>query len=166
VVFYYAIALALYADVSYGEVLRCLMEGLSWLGDTSVRRIRCTGRSAISQARARLGADPLRQMLEAVVRPIAQRKTRGAWYRGWRLVSVCGSTLDLSDTEANERAFGRPGALRAQSAFPQLRFVSLVENGTHLLFGTHWGRYRDSESTLAVRVLSHLESGSGNAVSR
>ena len=159
VVFYYVIALALYAEVSYGEVLRCLIEGLGWLGDSSVRRIRGTGRSAISQARARLGAGPLRQMLEAVVMPIAKRKTRGAWYRDWRLVSVDGSTLDLSDTEANERAFGRPGASRGQSAFPQLRFVSLVENGTHVLFGTHWGRYRDSEGTLAVKVLAHLEAG-------
>ena len=159
VVFYYVIALALYAEVSYGEVLRCLIEGLDWLGDVSVRRIRRTGRSAISQARARLGAEPLRQMVEAVVTPIARRKTRGAWYRDWRLVSVDGSTLDLCDTEANERAFGRPGVSRGKAAFPQLRFVSLVENGTHVLFGTHWGRYRDSESTLAVQVLAHLEAG-------
>jgi hypothetical protein len=159
VVFYYVIALALFSQVSYGEVLRCLVEGLGWLGDSSVRRIRRSGRSAISMARARLGAEPLRRMVETAIFPIADRETRGAWYRGWRLVSIDGTTLDLADTVANEEAFGRPGASRGKSAFPQLRMVSLVENGTHVLFGTEWGRYRTSENALAGGVLSHLEAG-------
>jgi len=159
VVFYYVIALALFSEVSYGEVLRCLVEGLEWLGDDTVRRIRRSGRSAISQARARLGAEPLRRMLEATVMPIASPKTRGAWYGDWRLVSIDGTTLDLADTVSNEQAFGRPGASRGQSAFPQLRMVSLAENGTHVLFGTEWGRYSDSENALARKVLAHLEAG-------
>jgi Transposase DDE domain/Insertion element 4 transposase N-terminal len=159
VVFYYVIALALFSQVSYGEVLRCLVEGLGWLGDSSVQRIRRSGRSAISMARARLGAEPLRRMAEKAIGPIAGRETRGAWYRDWRLVSIDGTTLDLADTVANEEAFGRPGASRGKSAFPQLRMVSLVENGTHVLFGTRWGRYRESENRLAVSVLGHLEAG-------
>ena len=159
VVFYYVIALALFSQVSYGEVLRCLVEGLGWLGDASVQRIRRSGRSAISMARARLGAEPLRRMVETAIGPIAGRETRGAWYRDWRLVSIDGTTLDLADTVANEEAFGRPGASRGKSAFPQLRMVSLVENGTHVLFGTRWGRYRESENRLAVSVLNHLEAG-------
>ena len=160
VVFYYVIALALFMSVSYGEVLRCLVEGLEWLGDSaSVRRIRRSGRSAISMARARLGAEPLRRMLETRVEPIATAKTRGTWYRGRRLVSLDGSTLDVADTQANERAFGRPGAARGSAAFPQLRFVSLVENGTHVLFRTEWGGYHDAENTLARRLLVHLEKG-------
>jgi hypothetical protein len=159
VVFYYVIALALFSQVSYGEVLRCLVEGLGWLGDASVRRIRCSGRSAISQARARLGAEPLRRMVESAVIPIAHRKTHGAWYRDWRLVSIDGTTLDLADTTANEQAFGRPGASRGKSAFPQLRMVSLAENGTHVLFHTEWGRYSDSENALATKVMMRLEAG-------
>lgn len=160
VVFYYVIALALFSQVSYGEVLRCLVEGLGWLGDASaLRRIRCTGRSAISMARARLGAEPLRRMVETGIRPLADRGTRGAWYRDWRLVSLDGTTLDLADTVANEEAFGRPGASRGKSAFPQLRMVSLVENGTHVLFATKWGRYRESENALAAQALAHLEAG-------
>jgi hypothetical protein len=159
VVFYYVIGLALFSEVSYGEVLRCLVEGLGWLGDSSVQRIRRTGRSAISMARARLGAEPLRCMVESKIMPIASRETRGAWFRDWRLVSIDGTTLDLADTTANEEAFGRPGASRGKSAFPQLRMVSLVENGTHVLFGTKWGRYNESENRLASSVLSHLEAG-------
>jgi hypothetical protein len=159
VVFYYVIALAIFSQVSYGEVLRCLVEGLGWLGDASVQRIRRSGRSAISMARARLGPEPLRRMVETTVRPLASSETQGAWYRDLLLVSMDGTTLDLADTAANEEAFGRPGASRGRSAFPQLRMVSLVENGTHVLFGTEWGRYSTSENELARAALRHLEAG-------
>lgn len=155
VMVYYVIALALYMEVSYGEVLRCLLEGLEWLG-MEVRRIRRTGRSAISQARARLGVEPLRKLYDDVVEPIATPQTKGAWYRRWRLVSIDGTTLHTADTHDNEKAFGRPGASRGRSGFPQIRLVCLVENGTHVLFGAQEGSYRTGESTLAREVLSRL----------
>lgn len=158
VMVYYVIAMALWLEVSCQEVLRCLVEGLAPLG-IEVRRLRCTGRSAISMARARLGAEPLRRLLERCVRPIATAKTPGAYYRGWRLVSLDGSTLDVADTPANAAAFGRPGASRGHSAFPQLRLVSLVESGTHVLFATVWGALRQAESTLAKTVLEQLAAG-------
>ena len=53
-------------------------------------------------------------------------------------------------------AFGRPGASRGTSAYPQIRFVSLVENGTHVLFGTRMGPCTTSELALAREVLPHL----------
>src|ERR1700693_1813866 len=127
VVVYYVIALALYMHSSYREVLRCLLEGVQWLLDPSVT-IKVAGKSGISQARTRLGSEPVRQLHDEVVKPIAVRATRGAWYRGWRLVSLDGSTLDVADEAANDAAFGRPGASRGSSAYPQIRFVSLVEN--------------------------------------
>ncbi len=155
VMVYYVIALALYMEVSYGEVLRCLLEGLEWLG-LEVRRIRNTGRSAISRARARLGAEPLRKLYHEVVGPIATPEPKGACYRRWRLVSIDGTTLHTADTKGNEEAFGRPGASRGQSGFPQIRMVSLVENGTHVLFGARQGSYKTGESTLAREVLANL----------
>jgi len=158
VVVYYVIALALYMEVSYGEVLRCLLEGLEWLG-LPVQRIRCTGRSGISQARARLGTEPLRRLYEDLVSPIAQPQTRGAHYRQWTLVSLDGSTLDLADTAENEAAFGRAVATRGQSGFPQLRFVALVENGTHVLFGAQVGSYARGELELAPQVVKRLQPG-------
>ena len=56
-------------------------------------------------------------------------------------------------------AFGVPGASRGASAFPQLRFVALVENGTHVLFGARLGRYAEGETTLAHAVLAALRPG-------
>jgi hypothetical protein len=158
VVVYYAIALALFMHSSYREVLRCLLEGVQWLMDPSVV-LKVAGNSGISQARTRLGWEPLRQLHDEVVKPIAVAATKGACYRMWRLVSLDGSTLDVADEKANEKAFGRPGASRGRSAFPQLRFVSLVENGTHVLFGTHMGAYATGENTLAKAVLVALRKG-------
>src|SRR4030042_1761953 len=83
VVIYYVIALALYMQVSYREVLRCLLEGLQWIAGPT-RVVKVTGKSGISQARTRLGWRPLQQLHDEVVRPIAVKATKGAWYRDWR----------------------------------------------------------------------------------
>lgn len=158
VVVYFVIALAFYMQSSSREVLRCLLEGIQWLLGP-LAAIKVTGKSGISQARTRLGWEPMRQLHDEVVRPIAVQATRGAWYRGWRLVSIDGSTLDVADDLANEQAFGRPGSSRGSSAFPQIRFVSLVENGTHVLFGTQMAGCRTSEIALAKSVLASLQPG-------
>jgi hypothetical protein len=89
-----------------------------------------TGKSGISQARSRLGWEPVKQLHDEVVEPIAVKKTHGAWYKKWKLVSLDGSTLDVADSKENQVAFGRPGASRGSSAYPQIRFVSLVERHT------------------------------------
>jgi hypothetical protein len=158
VVAYYVIALALYMQSSYREVLRCLLEGIRWLLGPGAA-VKVTGKSGISQARTRLGWEPLQQLHDAIVKPIAVESTKGAWYRIWRLVSMDGSTLDTADEKDNEEAFGRPPASRGKSAFPQVRFVSLVENGTHVLFGTRMGGVDTGEITLAKQVLSSLVPG-------
>jgi len=155
VVVYYVIALALYMQSSYREVLRCLLEGLRWLSEPGAK-LKVTGHSGISQARSRLGASALRQLHDELVQPIAGAKTKGAWYRRRRLVSVDGSTLDIADEKRNEATYGRPGASRGRSAYPQLRMVSLVEAGTHVLFGTRMGGYDTSEIALAHEVITRL----------
>jgi hypothetical protein len=105
----------------------------------------------------------VKRLHDEVVRPIAtrgrKRSTKGAWYRQWRLVSLDGSTMDVADTRENETAFGRPGASRGKSAYPQIRFLSLVENGTHVLYGTEMGGYGTGEATLAQTVIECLKPG-------
>jgi Insertion element 4 transposase N-terminal/Transposase DDE domain len=157
VMVYYAIALALYMGSSTREVLRCLLEGLRWLWGAEA--VKVAGKSGISQARSRLGEAPLRRLYEALVQPIATPATKGAWYRGWRLASLDGSCLDVADTEENRAEFGLPGTSRGESAFPQLRLVALVENGTHVLFGACLGRTTEGETTLAQAVLGALRPG-------
>jgi Insertion element 4 transposase N-terminal/Transposase DDE domain len=158
VVVYYVIALALYMRSSYREVLRCLLEGVQWLLDPSVS-LKVAGKSGISQARSRLGAKPMELLYQTVVTPIATRQTKGAWFRQWRLVSLDGSTLEVADTADNEEAFGRPGARRGNSAYPQIRFVALLENGTHVLWAARADRYSTDELTLAEEIVPALQEG-------
>src|SRR5918912_2668298 len=81
-VVYYVMALALYAQASYGEVLRCLLEGVRWLrlggGDPAL-----ADKSAITKASTRLGPAPLKQVFELIAAPFAAAETTGAWYRGY-----------------------------------------------------------------------------------
>ncbi len=158
VVVYYVIALALYMQSSYREILRGLLEGIQWLLGPGAT-VKVVGKSGISQARTRLGWEPVQALHDDVVKPIAVASTKGAWYRSWRMVSLDGSTLDIADEKDNEKTFGRPSASRGSSAFPQLRFVSLVENGTHVLFGNRMGGVETGEITLAKDVLPSLRKG-------
>ena len=162
VVVYYVIVIALYMQVSCREVLRCLLEGIGWLmGPTS--RIKVAGRAGISQARVRVGFEPIQQLHDELVVPIAvkgpEQATRGAWYRDWRLVSLDGSTLDVADTKANAAAFGRPNVGRGKSAYPKIRFVSLAEVGTHVLFGSRMASYSHGEITVSQEVMEFLGPG-------
>jgi hypothetical protein len=155
-VVYYVMARALYAQASYGEVLRCLLEGVRWL------RLKGTDpaladKSAITKARIRLGASPLMQLFARVARPLAEPDTRGAWYRGRRLVSLDGTTIDLADTPELEERFGRPAASRGSSSFPQLRLLTLAETGTHAIFAAALDRYQVSEAHLARELLQQLQ---------
>ena len=158
IVVYYVIALALFMQVSYREVLRCLLEGIQWLKDPG-EKIHVTGKSGISQARTRLGWEPIEALYDEIVKPIAETRTKGSWFHTWRLVSLDGSTLDVADTPENREAYGYPGASRGKSAYPQIRFVSFVENGTHVLFGSRMGPYATGETTLTKNIIQNLAPG-------
>jgi hypothetical protein len=158
VVVYYVLAMALFADASYEEVMRALVEGLSWAsGWRQVWEVPAKG--SIFKARSRLGREPLERLFEAVARPLASEATRAAFYRQWRLMSVDGTCLDVADTPANEQEFGRPGTGRGQGvgAFPQLRLVALSEAGTHAICGAALGPLRSAENELAETLLGRLE---------
>lgn len=158
VVVYYVIALALHMQASYREVLRCLLEGVQWLMGEGVD-CKIAGKSSISEARTRLGWEPLRQLYDEIVRPIATESTQGAWFRQWRVVSIDGSSLDVPDEAENRMAFAKQGTPRGECAFPKIRFVALVENGTHVLFGSRMASCEVGEATLAEEVLPCLKPG-------
>ncbi len=92
------------------------------------------GKSALSKARSRLGARPLRQLFLAVSRPLARHTTRGAFYRGLRLMIIDGQKLLLPDTPANRKAFGKHTTRRSgrvvPAGYPQVQLMRLLEAGT------------------------------------
>ena len=109
---------------------------------------------AISLARARLGAAPLTELFARACVPLAAPGSPGAFWRGWRLVSMDGTTLDVADTPENAAAFAPPGSGRGsgEGAFPQLRVVALAECGTHAMFAAAIGPYTNGEPTLARQL--------------
>jgi len=160
VVVYYVLALALFADSSYEEVMRQLVEGLAWESGWA-RAWEVPTKVAIYKSRERLGREPLELLFRAVAVPLASESTRGAFYRGLRLVSIDGTCLDVADTEANHREFGRPGSSRREGggAFPQLRMVALAESGTHAVFDAALGGYESAERALAEQLAGSLKPG-------
>jgi hypothetical protein len=155
VVVYFVLALALYSHAAYEEVLRCLVEGLGWAqqarrGRRSWPYWHVPGAPALAEARARLGPEPLRVLFEQAARPLATRKTRGAWYRNWRVMVLDGTCLDVPDSPANQ-GLGRSKSGRGEGvgAFPQVRVVGLVEAGTHAIVDAAQGPYATGEQTLA-----------------
>jgi hypothetical protein len=160
VVVYYVLAMALFADSSYEEVMRALVEGLSWSsGWRQVWEVPAKG--SIFKARSRLGREPLELLFEAVAGPLATAATRGAFYREWRLMSIDGTCLDVADTPANEQEFGRPGSSRREGggAFPQVRLVALSETGTHAICAAAMGPLSRGENALADELMPRLEPG-------
>lgn len=149
---YYLVALGLLVGVGAREVLRRLLE----------RERERYGRAlaseaAITKARVRLGVAPLIALFDQYVRPIATRALRGAWFKGWRVVAIDGSTLNVADTPANVRAFGRPPGSRGRTVFAQMRWVGLGEIGTHVLFAVEMAGWRVNEYVLGMKLLKHLD---------
>ena len=150
---YFAIGMGLYSDGSYEDVLAQLTDGLSWASGWA-QEYPLPSKSAIFQARQRLGSQPLADLFARVAKPLGGPDTPGVWVAGRRLVAVDGTCLDVADTPANEEHFGRPGVSKGEkAAFPMARVLAVAECGTHAIFAAKVGSYAESETALAVELL-------------
>jgi Insertion element 4 transposase N-terminal len=147
----YVIALGLFFGQAYEEVMRqmtgCLLSLGSWDQGWKV-----PSTSAITQARQRLGAGPLKELFHRVAVPVAGLGTTGAWLRGRRLMALDGTSFDVPDTAGNAAAFHKMGSGPKESAFPKLQVVSLSECGTHAQVASAMGSCRTGERELAAQL--------------
>ena len=159
VMVYFAMALALFAEEDYEEVAARLTETLaswgcwdqSWATPTS---------GGLTQARKRLGPEPLELLFDKVAGPVAGELTRGAFLRHWRLMAIDGFELDVPDTPANAAAFGYPAGAREHPAFPKVRVVTIGECGSHAKVAAQMGPVGGkgaSEQALARRMFGQLQ---------
>jgi Insertion element 4 transposase N-terminal/Transposase DDE domain len=159
VMVYFAMALALFAEEDYEEVAARLTEILaswgcwdeSWSTPTS---------GGLTQARQRLGPEPLELLFGKVAEPVAGELTRGAFLRHWRLMAIDGFELDVPDTAANAAAFGYPAGAREHPAFPKVRVVTIGECGSHAKVAAQMGPVGGKgscEQALARRMFGRLE---------
>jgi hypothetical protein len=155
---YFSIGMALHSEGSYEDVLALLTDGLAWT--SGEEPITLSSKSAIFQARARLGSEPLQVLFSKVAKPLARKGTPGVWLGGRRLMAIDGTCLDVADTPENSAFFGRPGVMKGeQAAFPQARVVAVAECGTHAIIDAAVGTYTTAENTLARQVIDRLQPG-------
>ena len=156
---YFSIGMALYSEGSYEDVLSQLTDGLAWTAGWA-DSYSPPSKSAIFQARQRLGPEPMAALFARVAKPLATATTAGSWLAGRRMVAVDGTCLDVADTVENAEFFGRPGVNKGeQAAFPQSRIVALAECGTHAVFAAQIGTYNKSEAALTELLLPRLDPG-------
>ncbi len=160
VMVYFALAMALFADEDYEEVAARLTETLRSWG--------CWGESwnvptsgGITQARQRLGLEPLRELFAQVAVPVAEQLTRGAFLAGWRLMSIDGMEWDVPDSKENAAAFGYPGTGQdGKAAYPKVRVVTVSECASHAVVDAEMGPVTSKgsgEQSLARTLYPRLE---------
>src|SRR5215472_1344318 len=141
VMVYFAMALALFADDDYEEVAACLTGTLAAWGCWD-RAWEVPTSGGITQARQRLGYEPLKELFGEVAAPVAEELTRGAFLGGWRLMAVDGLEWDAPDTPENAVAFGYAGKTTGDAAcpaFPKVRVVSISECASHAVVDAEIG---------------------------
>jgi hypothetical protein len=158
VMVYLAMAMALFADDDYEEVAARLTDSLTAWGCWDERWSVPTS-GGITQARRRLGAEPLRRLFERVAEPVADQLTRDAWVGSWRLMAIDGFEWDAPDTGVNAEEFGYAGSGDRRSAFPKVRVVTVSECGSHAVVDAAIGGQADGEQTLARRLYPRLDGG-------
>jgi hypothetical protein len=145
---WFVIALGLFCRDCYRQVFK-------WL--QPFRPQGTPGRSTFCEARQRLGVAPLLQLAQQLVELQATPQTPTAFYHGLRLMALDGFVVDVPDSPANARVFGRPGSSRSLAAFPQARVLALCEVGTHVLWKTTTKPCRRGEVSMASSLLRFLQ---------
>jgi hypothetical protein len=158
VVVYLVMALALFADEDYGEVVERLTGALRSWGSWD-RRWEPPARGAVTQARQRLGPEPVAELFSQVAEPVAGLDTEGAFLGPWRLMSVDGTELEAPDTGANRAAFG---AGSRDGPYPKVRLVTVCECGSRAPVLAAMGpsvSKGSGEQSLARTLYPRLEEG-------
>ena len=160
----FVIALGLWAREGLVSVISNLVDGLRERDPSTWGTWRPPVKSALSQARQRLGVRPLFLLFRRLAGPVAPAGLPGAFLCGRRLMAIDGTTLDLPDTPENAGAFGRPSTTlkdgtRRWGPFPQVKLVWLIEVGTHVVCDVLIRPWATSEVPLARRLLRSVEAG-------
>jgi hypothetical protein len=151
----YVIAMGLFFAESYDEVMRRLVGNLrklgSWVDDWQVPT-----KSAITQARQRLGPQPVKALFERACVPLATSGTKGAWLARRRVMAIDATSFDVADTPDNVEKFGKTGSGPKASAYPKLHVAALAECGSHAIVGAVLGSVRTGERTLAADLAASV----------
>lgn len=145
------IALALYRHQSISEVVDDLDLALPDL------QAPCVSKSAVAQARQRLGAAPLKALFELSARAWVEQDSKQYLFKGLSLFALDGTTLKTADTPEHRAHFGaQVYSSNTVSSYPQVRGVTLTAVPTHLILGATFGPYSVNEMLYAKELLGSI----------
>jgi len=133
------------------ESLACATESLQYL--FGLKQFELPSKAAISKRRGFVGWEPMKSLFDRVCQPLSKPSTQGAYYRGWLLTAIDGTDFDVEDEPANDLHFDRPENQKSKGNYPQAKAVALMEVSTRTAFELEIGKYRDSEITLAQKLI-------------
>lgn len=155
------IALALYRQKSVKEIVDSLDLAMPELAD------RCITSSATTQARQRVGAEPLRWLFENSAQQWIAQDQDHFLFHGLNLLAMDGTTLRLADSAANRDHFGAQNYANSKVAsYPQARGVTLMMVATQIIRDARFGAYRTSEMSYAHELLASVPNESLTVIDR
>ncbi len=141
VVVYLLLAGCLFAELGYCQVWGKLTAGLGGLP------LAVPAASAMTQARRRLGAGPLRALFFLLRGP----SPADVRWRGLLVAAVDGTVMTVADCAANLAVYSRQrGGPTGGSSYPQLRLLALVACGTRTVIDAVFGPTSAGETTTAA----------------
>ena len=158
VVVYLLLAAGLFAELGYGQVWARLVAGLD--GADGVEGVgvgvAMPTSSALSQARRRVGVEPLRALFRLLSGPPAGAPR----WRGWLLCAIDGTTMSVPNGEQIVSAYGRHRAgPNGDAGYPMLRLLAVVACGTRTIIDAVFGPCDIGETTYAPRLFGCLHPG-------
>ena len=153
------LGMALFRDRSIVEVVDKLDLALPGTGDAPVAP------SAVTQARARLGQEPMAWLFSHASQHWAAASADRHRWRGLALYAVDGTSLRVPDTQENRDHFGGAKG-RTESGYPMVRLVGLMALRSHLITAAQFGPYSRGEQTYANQLWERVPDHSLTIVDR
>jgi hypothetical protein len=153
VVIYLLLAACLFPEVGYLGVWRKLTGALGTLATATPTK------SALSQARRRVGVAPLRWLFDLLRGPAATAGLPGTRWRGLLVCAIDGTTVTVPDRPAMLTTFRKQAGNHGGTGYPQIRLLALLACGTRSVIDAVFGPTSTGETTYAARLLRSLRPG-------
>lgn len=153
VVVYLLLAGCLFAELGYRQVWHKLAAGLGKLP------VADPSDNALWQARARLGAAPLRWLFDLLRGPATAVTAGPVRWCGLLVCAIDGTTVAIPDSPGNLAAYSKQAGNHGGSGYPLLRLVALVACGTRTIIDAVFGPASCGELDYARRLRRSLHAG-------
>lgn len=123
------------------------------------QEVNYVARSAVTQARKKLGSDVVRDVFHRTARTWHERAEHPHWC-GLNLYGVDGVVWRTPDSKENSAAFARTANKASDAGYPQVRMVCLMELSSHLVIDSAFDSVEANEMTLASQLVPRIPDNS------